>query len=222
MPKAVRVAGVTKTGAIKPRFSCCLNTAGEPMKNCAPCERCQGRTKDGQECKRTSCMDSKYCFQHLQSVYGVKIAPSKIPGAGSGLFATRDFARGAKIAPLGGRKISQETFENMYDFEDEDGEKYDPTAPYAYSSSRPGKVNDAMCERSAGSYANDPRDERVNARIGKAGILKAIKAIAKGDEIYVSYGGDYWENQDQIRVQEKPVRGNKATPKGRRGVPAPY
>lgn len=53
--------------------------------------------RPGDRCKRTTCRESEYCWTHLRKMYRVRIAPSRIVGAGLGLFAGTDRPLEAKI-----------------------------------------------------------------------------------------------------------------------------
>ena len=71
------------------------------------CRQCTFVKGDGHRCQRRTCKTLPYCWQHTSSQLGVKVGPSTIPGAGSGLFATKKFDSKSKwIAPLNGQKVS--------------------------------------------------------------------------------------------------------------------
>ena len=66
------------------------------------CVRCTAHTAQGVQCSRRTCKYADRCWQHARATWGVRIAPSTLPDAGDGLFATRDFAEGEVIVPYGG------------------------------------------------------------------------------------------------------------------------
>jgi len=76
---------------------------------------------------------------------GVKVGPSTIPGAGSGLFATKKFDSKSKwIAPLNGQKVSQAKTDARYGSQN--------TAPYTVELK--GQLYDGALKRYVGHYAN--------------------------------------------------------------------
>ena len=75
------------------------------------CVQCSAQTKNGQQCSRWTCKYSDMCWQHTMRALGLKIAPSTIPGAGSGLFATRVFAEDSFICEYGGELVPRDEAE---------------------------------------------------------------------------------------------------------------
>jgi len=158
---------------------------------------------------------------------GVRIAPSTLPiqGAGNGVFATRDYPRGAPITeyvgvvrPLDvGYALSLAERSHMIDFGNGqltlDG-RYTPegvliTDPAAQ-----------LAGRGAGAYLNDPRgtplvgnvefeemespDAALLAQRGRAAeitpqmymmLMRASRDVYAGDELLVDYGDDYWDHR---------------------------
>ena len=55
------------------------------------CPRCSAITDKGQRCKRNTCLRYPYCYQHQKKIEGLELKQSRIPDAGKGAFATRDF-----------------------------------------------------------------------------------------------------------------------------------
>jgi len=48
-------------------------------------------------------------------------------------------------------------------------------------------------------YINDNKDKkRINLEINCLGMLKTVKTILPGDEMFVSYGDDYWKDKTMI------------------------
>ena len=66
------------------------------------CRQCTFVKGDGHRCQRRTCKTLPYCWQHTSSQLGVKVGPSTIPGAGSGLFATKKFDSKSRGAGSGG------------------------------------------------------------------------------------------------------------------------
>lgn len=124
----------------------------------------------------------------------LEIKKSKIPHAGKGLFAKAIFRRGEPIIEYTGEIITWKECQRRNEEMDGVG------AYYFYISAR--KCVDALyCPDSLARYANDAAGFvripgiRNNARFeiikGKPFIV-ASRTINPGDEIFVSYGREYW------------------------------
>ena len=154
------------------------------------CKQCSANTKQGIRCKKTTCKYLPTCYIHTKSKYHLAIRPSTIPNAGDGLFALKDFKKGEFISDYIGEELTQQNKDNRY------GNTQQDIAPYAIKVSK-NKIIDCACTRSIGSYANHKKGN-INASIsvymGKAEI-KASKNIKDGQEIFISYGRDYWNHQ---------------------------
>jgi hypothetical protein len=121
---------------------------------------------------------------------GLLVKKSNIPGAGKGLFATKDFKKNATIGFYDGRRVTQATLDEHY------GEK--STAPYTVKS-KDGLFLDAACARSLMSTANASRNLKgSNAKFSSSAMadgtvkISATKGIKKDSEILLYYGKDYW------------------------------
>ena len=175
---------------------------GHKGKKLFSCRLKCGGTCDHIACDSNTEHDTKLCSQHLMLVYNVAIRPSSIPNAGLGLFCgPRGFKAGDKIAPYGGRMISQSRLNRLYDYT-YDNRRVINAAPYAIQSARNGYVLDAICDRRAGAYVNDIRNsnQTVNALLNADGFVYAIQAIIPNQEILVDYGEAYWSGLDGIMV----------------------
>lgn len=142
-----------------------------------------------------------YLLQHARPLQeGVEVRASRISGAGSGLFATRDHAAGAVICEYMGI-----TWPNAVAWKREDksyllklgDNKYvdalyslDVLARY---------IND--CRGRLGGYnvvfERRPRDEKAD--------VVALRDIRAGEELYVDYGRFYWLAYNLMHP-DKPVR----------------
>jgi len=124
----------------------------------------------------------------------VDIKKSKIPRAGNGLYAANDFVRGDFICWYMGFLIVKNMVENNY---------YD--SDYLLKLPNKDLYICAEDEKSCyGRYINDGLSKYAsNCRfetytdIYSAGI-KATKKIKKGDELFISYGYEYWSEERRI------------------------
>lgn len=182
------------------------------------CRRCECISpKTGNPCRRRVCTGN-VCWQHAQSHFGLRV--KKIPyrtyfsrdgnpirGLGKGLFAAVDIPRGCIIDEFTGQRLTQERLDRRY--------PGDMVANYAlktrYNGSRPYyyDVRDTTCNFAR--YANDARGlykeregslikVRNNAKMIDAvkrngpPLLISTKRIKKGEQIFLSYGNEYWRN----------------------------
>jgi len=227
MPQTITVYRKVGGHRTTPLFSCCLNAQGKSPQ-CTGCGQCQGTTRSGRPCQRSTCRDSRFCHDHLKSNYHVVINVSRVPRSGLGLFcwtsqtigpserksgADPVFRAGDFIVPYGGHELKQSTLDRLYDYT-EGGRRVENAGPYAIESERKNHVMDGMCYRHAGAFANDVRGTRFrpNAEIWPDG-LRALRSIYKGDEIYVNYGADYWAGQHGLDMSSKSVRINHSIPR---------
>lgn len=165
--------------------------------------KCQGITKTGQRCKRTSIIGFEYCNVHLESVKHLKIKESNIINAGKGLFAyDRNEADNAIIFKIGNTIIDYngELIDN-----DEKYNRYENfTAPYAVEISN-NVIVDSSIKRGIGSLSNNVPRTRANAKLSsnyryRTVNIKAIKNIRNGEEILINYGNDYdFENNFNVK-----------------------
>jgi hypothetical protein len=132
----------------------------------------------------------------------VEIKKSKIPRAGKGLYAKKDFKRGDFICWYMGYLIENDMIVNGY---------YDSD----YILKLPDK-NLYICAEDVnscfGRYINDGLSKynsncifETYTDIYSAGI-KAKKKINKGDELYLTYGTDYWKEKkryDILKIADK-------------------
>ena len=149
-----------------------------------PTQRCTADNKQRAQC---GCKTAKgqHCHVHMRSLDGLRVTASSVAGAGSGLFAARDFAVGDHLADYTGDELNIRR--------DGDG------GPYCLALSRRRAIDAAPTNTGYGRWANDPRGSGggpnaefvINAARG-TGRLRATARIRRGDEILVSYGAPYW------------------------------
>lgn len=181
------------------------------------CVKCKGSTLIGMPCKRKSCIGTPYCWSHLRSEKKLRIKPSRLRGAGKGLFVDAPgeprnaviFERGDKIIAYDGEVVSSQMLSARYGRH---------TAPYGapVRGSR-NKYEDGACRRGAGTLANHC-PQRTNAELYPRGgriILKALEDIHNGDEIYLDYGPQYTFDEGVSNSTKRTRRSQGSTFRGR-------
>lgn len=169
------------------------------------CDRCQAIIPStGLRCKRRTCLYYKYCFQHAQSILGLKIAKSSIPGAGKGLIATKTFRKGARIAEYGGDRLSPAEYnktEGIFGLavKKRNGVKEIIDAKSTQSGfgrwpndCRAGDKRKKKCNGNNAKLMYVPRSDRA--------YVTASKRILPGSEVFTSYGGvPYWGKSKPVK-----------------------
>jgi hypothetical protein len=206
-------------------LQCCVNS-NQQNDQCSNCRRCHADTRAGTRCKLHACKDTKYCHVHLRSKYGLVVANSNIKKAGKGLFCKQRnrrrgdkrkpeekavFKKGDIIVPYDGERMTMKELSERYDIFDEKGNMIENTAPYAVPTGQDTDiVVDGACRRGIANYINDSHGTRKRANVKlREGNIVAIRNIYKGDELFYSYGKDYWKDIDQITQKEYYVKGNR-------------
>ena len=188
-----------------PRFKCSLHSM-----------QCPYYTKRGQQCKRIKYMGFEACHQHIVLKHNLRIAPSKIIGAGKGLFAatgatgatgrTIVFKNKQRIIEYKGERVNSDQLDDRYG---------DFTAPYALSiDGRSEIIKDSACKRGIASFVNHSDPAHANARIYayKSKLyIRSIKPIYDGDEIVVYYGNVYMIHEHGISHSTRYTRNARGT-----------
>lgn len=217
-------------------WQCCLNTSGKAPSACSRCVQCRAfRTSTRTRCQMRSCFGS-LCHVHLRRpfyetktaqnavVAGVRIAPSRIAGAGLGLFATRDIRYDEPIMQFEYERVSTATLKSRYDYKaSATGATVSGMAPYGITIDAH-TIADATCTRNAPSFANDQAPHNaliapsrtsthapwtlwLRTKRGTAAQRANPEAVAirEDDEILVSYGARYWKGAGTIDVATRRV-----------------
>lgn len=124
-----------------------------------------------------------YCPVHTEIHYGVKVAESTIAGAGLGLFATRRLKKDQVVCPYLGGICEESTIRRLYGLN---------TAVYAVQLTAGVTENADIC-RGIGSLCNH-KTRGFNCRLAKykhRTVVRAVRDIKAGTELFVSYGSDY-------------------------------
>jgi uncharacterized protein len=132
---------------------------------------------------------------------------STIPGAGKGLFTTKDIAKGKCIVEYKGVHTTWKAVSE----EDRNG--------YIYYINRNHVIDAKLLVKTFGRYANDANGLLKvpgianNARYvvdGKMVFIVAAKNISAGEEILVRYGKEYWDVIRHNMRLDKPKSSGKS------------
>lgn len=150
--------------------------------------------------------DPKFYVVEDSDYLDLEVKPSKIPHAGMGLFARKSYEAGEIIAEYRG-PILDSKFINDKMFDDESKMLYINEKYSIIGKSIAGYANDCVIfpeKMSEGEYQEFKNNEGLklhpncayNAKLDDTGnkiFLIAERKIEAGEEIYVSYGFDYWD-----------------------------
>ena len=184
--------------------------------------RCLFKDARGRQCEHRTVYGVGYCPPHLDRLFGLRIADSKIEGGGMGVFATRSLPKGdPKVAPAYCRGVAGEVCSIPYwgeiITEAEGNKRYgSETAPYGMEIENSTDMIDAACLRGFGSIINHPpKGKKANCRIAHRGdgypSIEIVQPVKKGEELYLNYGSKYWA-PSKGRARHTTKRGKLATP----------
>jgi hypothetical protein len=152
-------------------------------------KRCISNTVKYVQCRKRTAHSEK-CWVHLAAHDNLRIKPSNIINGGKGLFSwKKPIPRGRIIGKFTGRLRTKQQLDQRYGTQ---------VAQYAICNSRGRCIDANHTTDGAVRFANDSRGSpfQNNAKIkGRNTILrsKATKAIPANQEIFTSYGRDYWQ-----------------------------
>lgn len=134
----------------------------------------------------------------MSSTQSLFIKRSRLPNAGKGLFTRVDFMKGDRIVEYAGRR------RKWKDVKHQDGHN-----GYLLRLNRTTAI-DARPKRSGkGRYANDAmglarvpglRNNAEYLIYGNRVFIEATRNIRKGEEIFVSYGKEFWTLQKRLQA----------------------
>ena len=167
------------------------------------CSRCIAITKKGTRCSLNTCAVGPKCWMHTLADENLRVKQSHIKEAGKGLYAQKGFRlnksnksnevvfkKGATIGPYTGKILSAEQVKRLL-----------KSKRTYILQENPNRFIDAVKTNSGATrYANDCRASNKakgqckgnNAKFSNAKV-KATKNIKNSEEIFVSYGADYWK-----------------------------
>ena len=172
------------------KFQCKLKT-----------RQCDGRTRSGARCTRPVAQGLRTCFQHREGKHGLRVGPSKIPGAGKGLFSTRAFKKNELISPgYTGEKVSEAKVDRRYG--------KDGLGAYTAQSIGNRLQLDSACRRGIVAHANGAKTfAQSNIRMtnpaadGKSINVRANRSIPAGTELLFHYGPGYNKLMGDARIK---------------------
>ncbi len=152
-------------------------------------QRCTADTKAGGWCKahtRYGCL----CWVHRAQLNGTQIKSSTIPGAGKGLFARWDFNKGDAIVRYTGDIVQTADGANDGGWQ---GSSYvlEVTDSWAIDAARTNTADGRMINDTVTTNKRPNVKFAFDAR-RKVVTIRALKAIKAGEELFISYGREYW------------------------------
>lgn len=131
----------------------------------------------------------------------LSVKKSTLPNAGKGLFTKRDIPKGTRIVEYKGRLRAWKEVKHL-----------DGCNAYLMYITRHAVIDALPATKTLGRYANDAKGfvripgKRNNAEYvseGKRCYIEALRTIRKGEEIFVSYGTDFWKLQRKIQATKQ-------------------
>lgn len=157
------------------------------------CQRCRSFTQIGKQCSRQACLSALKCAQHLSKEDGLAVRKSMIPGAGYGLFATRNFPKNTII----GKYNTPSAYMTEKDISHNTSRSLDTSYIWCTDSTERHCWDARSSQSTIARYANgcDKPGHKLNcnAMITIHGNLKTERNIMAGQEILIAYGPDYWK-----------------------------
>lgn len=150
--------------------------------------RCKAKTKKNRRCSLHT-KRGKYCWIHLKYQFGLRVKQSNIPNAGLGLYTLKEIKSNHKIVDYKG-KLNNPNPNFTYTLQIDSRNHIDASEP----TSGVGRfANDCRKENRRKRHCRDNNAKfSVDTRRKKASI-KAKRKIKAGEEVFVSYGRDYWK-----------------------------
>ena len=131
------------------------------------------------------------------------IKKSKLPNAGKGLFTKKNIPKGTRIVEYKGKLRAWKDVKHL-----------DGYNGYLMNITRHAVIDALPTIKTFGRFANDAsgfvkvpglRNNCEYVSDGKRCYIESLRAIRKGEELFVSYGRDFWTLQRKIRNNKKEV-----------------
>ncbi|MBU3741928.1 MAG: SET domain-containing protein [Candidatus Kapabacteria bacterium] len=139
-------------------------------------------------CAKNTTITHPYCGKHTAEVLGLRVAKSRVPNAGLGLYAVRTFKKGEHIVEYTGQRMSIEDYDAKY--------AQDGLGSYGIEVNADTVIDAAKTSSSVARYACDYHGSGKrgpNARYESDDVkvwIVALKTIRPGEEIFTDYGHD--------------------------------
>ena len=169
-------------------------------------DRCNAKNASGKRCLRKSryILNGVFlCNSHLRTKKHLCITDSYIESAGKGVFATCKyknpvFRKGEIIGSYDGELLSGSDFSKRYPHRNH-------ITPYCMKlDNEDGDVADSLFYRGVLAMINDgPNTNTVAISDGAQIVIEALTDIYDGDELYLSYGYQYWKTMQYNHNAER-------------------
>ena len=157
-------------------------------------QRCIADTAKGIQCSQRT-RHGAHCWIHLAQKFGVRIKNSTLgSAAGKGLFAAKDYKRNEVVARYTGDLIPSTSGDDLVDNKE--------SSHYRLLLSEVGQgaiIDAARTNAAEGRMVNDARGsgKKNNCKfscnqVKKTAVLRAVRRIMKGEELFVNYGPSFW------------------------------
>lgn len=209
-------------------FSCCLNGKNGD-KSCGSCRRCEyiipaSKGRRARRCKLHTCAHMNYCHHHRFALtqrvepgerrVKLVLKTSGIPNAGLGVFVKGPggpdrvlFHAGDPVCYYAGEEVTAAELAKRYDH---DG--IEVTAPYGMQMGD--RLYDSACARRMGEYINaGPVNTLMPERQGDPAV--AARDIKNGEELFVSYGKDYFDGPQADHATKAVAKGYRTCGTGK-------
>ena len=178
------------------------------------CDRCTAiSASTGAQCKLRTCKVGPYCWIHTRSLAGLQVKPSGIPGAGLGLYTTRERKKtDKKVVLYTGIRKNKKQIKKMKNTDYVMEAKKNSYIDASRTNSGPARyINECLpedemkgrCGTNARFYTQ-PATNRVN--------LETLEPLDVGSEIFASYGEKYWKKKKKAKTKNN-NNNNKALKK---------
>jgi len=152
------------------------------------CERCIAISKSsGNQCRNMTCKYSPYCYVHRV----VNVKQSSIPNSGLGVYAKEDLKKDKLVGryTVGTQRLTMNELpplnQRTHIWKKNNNLFYDASK----TNSVAGKFNDCTPHSAKRIKCKN------NALINSVGNVRLKSNVKKNQEIFVSYGKDYWKNK---------------------------
>jgi len=161
-----------------------------------PTQRCTADNKRGGHCGAKT-KRGQYCYFHRKQISGLHIKAATVKVHGLALHTTRAFLKGETVSEYSGDLVGADAHGNyVLALRKKDGGSVDA----ARTNTADGRwINDCRGIKSARGWQIKPNCIFVEGNVDRPPIVRAARALRAGEEIYVSYGPEYWPRVTKAR-----------------------